>query len=103
VLDVRLVMELINIPVPAPSCVQLSAVVVVGSDEILQQIPLSVTAAPPYDMTSPPPDAVVAAIPVIAVVAMVGSVGVVCGIHEENLKEPMRVCQLPMLPFAWLL
>jgi hypothetical protein len=62
---------LVNAPVPVPSVVLLSAVV--GSADVLQQTPRAVTAAPPSEVTFPPPAAVAAVIPVIAVVVTVGA------------------------------
>jgi hypothetical protein len=72
---VKLVIELVNEPVPLPSVVLLSAVV--GLAEVLQQTPRAVTDAPPSEVTLPPPDAVVEVIEVIVAVVTVGVVRVV--------------------------
>jgi hypothetical protein len=64
------VIELVNAPVPEPSLVQVLAVV--GLAEALQQTPRAVTDAPPSEVTSPPPAAVVCVIDVIAAVDTVG-------------------------------
>jgi hypothetical protein len=66
---------LVNAPVPVPSVVLLSAVV--GLAEVLQQTPLTVTLAPPPEVTFPPPDAVVEVMDVIVAVVTVGVVKVV--------------------------
>ena len=62
-----------NIPVPLPSVVWLLAVV--GFEEVFQQTPLTVTVAPPSDVTFPPLVAVVWVIFVTAVVVTVGRTG----------------------------
>jgi hypothetical protein len=72
---VKLVIELVNEPVPLPSVVLLSAVV--GLAEVLQQTPLTVTVAPPSEVTLPPPDAVVEVMEEIVAVVTVGVVRVV--------------------------
>ena len=60
------VIELEKDPLPAPSVVLLLDVV--GLEEVLQQTPLAVTAAPPSEVTFPPLVAVYAAIALAAVV-----------------------------------
>jgi hypothetical protein len=70
---------LVNVPVSLPSVVLLSAVV--GSAEVLQQTPRTVTESPPSLVTFPPPDAVVEVIEVIVAVVTVGIVKVV---NEES-------------------
>jgi hypothetical protein len=78
-LGVRFVIELVNVPVPDPSVVWLSATV--GLADVLQQTPRAVTDAPPSEVTLPPPDAVVEVIEVIVAVVTVGVVKVV---NEES-------------------
>lgn len=51
---VRPVILLVNVPVPVPLLVLLSAIV--GFWTILQQTPLEVTVAPPSSVTLPPPE-----------------------------------------------
>jgi hypothetical protein len=65
----------VNVPVPVPSVVLLSAVV--GLAEVLQQTPLTVTVAPPSEVTLPPPEAVVEVMEEIVAVVTVGVVRVV--------------------------
>ena len=61
---------LTNTPVPVPSDVLVSAVV--GWALVLQQTPLSVTTAPPSDVTFPPPVAELYVILVTREVVIVG-------------------------------
>ena len=61
---------LVNMPDPVPSMVLLSDKV--GSSEVLQHIPLSVTAAPPLSAMFPPDFAVVPEIEFMVVVDMIG-------------------------------
>ena len=66
---------LVNTPVPVPSVVLLSAVV--GLPAVLQQTPRAVTADPPSELTFPPPEAVVAVMPVTDAVVTIGAAVVV--------------------------
>ncbi|MCP4569167.1 MAG: hypothetical protein GY841_16455 [FCB group bacterium] len=66
------VSELAKLPVPVPSDVVLLAVV--GLGEVLKQTPLTVTEAPPFEVTSPPLAAVVDVTLLAAVVVSVGTV-----------------------------
>ena len=63
-------MELVNDPVPVPSAVWLSDIV--GSGEVLQQIPLAVTVASPSEVTFPPLAAEFADMEYTGVVVTVG-------------------------------
>ena len=65
-------MLLVKLPMPLPSVVWLP--LIVGFADVLQQIPRAVTAAPPVEVTLPPPVAVVAVILVTEAVVMVGKV-----------------------------
>ena len=62
-------MELVKLPNPDPSEVLLSEVV--GLWLVLQQTPLEVTEVLPMEEIEPPPEAVVAVIEVIGVVAVI--------------------------------
>jgi hypothetical protein len=84
---VRPVMELVNEPVPEPLCVHESAVL--GLAVVLKQTPLSVTVAPPSDVTLPPPAAVVIVIPVIAAVVTVGTIGAAMVANKTSLPYPV--------------
>ena len=66
------VMLLTKLPAPVPSLVWLSAVV--GSADVLQHTPLSVTDAPPSEVTFPPLEAVVVVMEDAAVVVTAGAV-----------------------------
>ncbi len=68
---IKLVIELVKVPVPVPSVVWLPDVV--GLAEVLQHTPLAVTAAPPASVTFPPLAAVVAVMSETAVVVTVGA------------------------------
>jgi hypothetical protein len=68
-------MLLTNVPGPEPLAVFES--LVVGFVDVLQHTPLTVTDAPPSDVTSPPDVAPVEAIAEIAAVVTVGSTGLV--------------------------
>ena len=65
------VIELVKVPVPAPSVVWLSDVV--GLAEVLQHTPLAVTATPPTSVTFPPLVAVAEVMFETAVVVTVGA------------------------------
>ncbi len=65
-----MVSELVKVPVPLPSVVQLSPVA--GLDDMLQHTPLAVTGAPPSEVMLPPQ---VAVVEVMAEMASVVSVG----------------------------
>jgi hypothetical protein len=69
---VKPVRELVNAPVPVPFVVQV--LLVEGLADVLQQMPLAVTVAPPSEVTLPPPDAAVWVIDVMAAVVTVGVV-----------------------------
>lgn len=64
-------MALVKLPVPDPSVLLLLAVV--GSCEVLQQIPLADTDEPPSKETFPPPDAAVVLMEDIDRVVSVGT------------------------------
>ncbi len=76
---VKLVSELLNVPVPLPSLVQLSPVV--GFGEVLQHTPLAVTGAPPSAVTLPPHVTALVAIfeidPVVTIGGVIGGADVV--------------------------
>jgi hypothetical protein len=72
VLGVRPVMELVNVPIPVPSLVQVPPTA--GLVDVLQQTPLAVTSAPPSDVMLPPPVADVLVILEMAVVTTVGRI-----------------------------
>jgi hypothetical protein len=65
------VMELVYVPVPVPSVVQL--LLVAGLDDVAQHTPLAVTIAPPSEVTFPPPEAVTDVMFVTEVVVTVGA------------------------------
>ena len=67
---IKLVMELVNTPVPDPSSVQLPPTT--GFGDVSQQTPYAVTGVPPSEVTSPPPVAVVGVIFVTFKVVTVG-------------------------------
>ena len=67
-------MELVNVPVPVPSLVQVPPLV--GFVDVLQQTPLSVTGTPPSEVIVPPLLAVVLVIAETAVVVRAGRVKV---------------------------
>ena len=71
-LGVSPVMELVNVPVPVPSLVQLPPTA--GLSDVLQQTPLAVTGVPPSEVMVPPLLAVVVVIPETAVVLRAGGV-----------------------------
>ena len=71
VFGVNPVRLLTKVPVPLPSVVWLPAVV--GFDDVLQHTPLTVTVAPPSEVTLPPLVAVVWVILVAGVVITVAS------------------------------
>ena len=68
----RPVRLLVKVPVPVPSEVWLSEVV--GFADVLQQRPLSVTDAPPSEVTFPPLEAVVEVMEEGVVVVIAGRV-----------------------------
>jgi len=76
---VKLVRELVNVPVPVPLLVVSFAMV--GLADVLQQTPRVVTVVPPSEVTLPPPEAVVE---VIAVMVLVVTVGVVKVVKVES-------------------
>ena len=82
VAEINPVRELINVPVPVPSSVQLFATV--GFEDVLQQTPRADTNAPPSLATLPPLVAVVSVIADADVVLMIGRVDVVT-----------KLCSLP--------
>ncbi len=65
-------MELVNVPVPVPSLVQLPPTA--GLADVLQQTPLTVTGAPPSEVMVPPLVAVVVVISVTVEVDTTGGV-----------------------------
>ena len=69
----------LKLPVPLPAVVLLSAMV--GSCEVLQQIPLAVTADPPSKVMVPPPEAEV---PVSAVMGRVVRDGTAMEVEKES-------------------
>ncbi len=81
-------MLLANAPVPVPSVV-LVVRAVVGLAAMLQQIPLTVTSAPPSKVTLPPLMAVVIATPYAAVVVTAGTVATVRVVNDWS--EPYEV------------
>lgn len=91
-------MELVNGPVPLPSVVQISDMV--GLPIVFQQTPLTVTGPPPpVAMILPPPVAVMNLMPVTAAVVTAGT-DTGTAVHDENVNEPIRVCQFPLVPFV---
>ena len=70
VLGVSPVMELVKLPVPAPSLVQVPPMT--GFADVLQQTPLSVISKPPSEVIVPPPTAVVEVILEMGVVVTIG-------------------------------
>ena len=89
-LEVSPVIALVNVPVPVPSIVLLSAVV--GLAVVLQQTPRAVTEAPPSAPTVPPLVAVVAVILVTAAVAERNGVLIL-------LSPVVRIPEMPRAPF----
>ncbi len=86
-------MALAKVPSPVPSVVSVSAMV--GLIVVLQQIPRAVTAAPPLEVTLPPPVAVAEVIPVIAVVVTEGMVrGLVVVADTTALKSLITILLL---------
>ena len=75
---VRPVRLLVNVPVPLPSVVL--EFEIVGFDEVLQQTPRAVTAAPLSDVIFPP---LLAVIVVILITADVVNAGKPAGIAED--------------------
>jgi hypothetical protein len=67
------VMMLVKLPLAVPSLV--CDPVIEGLCEVLQHIPLAVTADPPFDVIFPPADAVVRVIEEAAVVVKDGVIG----------------------------
>jgi hypothetical protein len=84
VFAVKPVILLVKIPVPVPSVVLLLEVV--GLAEVPQQTPLSMTVAPPSEVTFPP---LVAVVDVVAVVVPVVTVG------GTILVDVVKVTSLP--------
>ena len=89
-------MELTNAPVPAPSVVLLSAVV--GLEEVLQQTPRAVTAAPPSEITFPPLVAVYAATALAAVVVIFATAADTAPPHQFVQVVPLKTCNSPDEP-----
>ena len=71
-------MLLVKVPAPLPSVVFV-AKAVVGLGVVLQQIPRTVTVAPPSSVILPPLDAVVFVTDVAAVVVSVGNAATIFG------------------------
>ena len=69
------VIELVKLPEPVPFVVMLFEIV--GGDEIFQQTPRAVTAAPPSLVIVPPLVAVVCVIAEVTVVVIIGTVAAV--------------------------
>ena len=80
VTGVNPVIELVKLPVPVLSVVLLLEVV--GLADVLQHTPLSVTEAPPLEVTFPPLDELLAVIEDIAVVVTVGMIGDVVNVRS---------------------
>ena len=72
VFPVRLVIELVKLPAPAPSVVLLSATV--GVVFVLQHTPRAVIVAPPSDIIVPPHCAVVSVMALTAAVVNIGGI-----------------------------
>ena len=72
---VKLVKELVNVPLVVPSIVLLSDIV--GVAVVLQQIPDTVIADPPFDMIVPPALAAYFVTLLAAVVVKVGAIAIV--------------------------
>ena len=72
--------ELVKLPEPVPFVVMLFEIV--GGDEIFQQTPRAVTAAPPSLVIVPPLVAVVCVIADAAVVVRTGTVDAIEGVTE---------------------
>ena len=80
------VISLVNVPVPVPSLVLLSAVV--GLAVVDQHTPLAVTGDPPSDVTFPPEVAVVAVTFVTAVVVTVAPIASVVKVTSFPYAVP---------------
>jgi hypothetical protein len=80
---IRLVIELVNVPIPVPSVVLVDKAMV-GFAVVLQQTPRAVTAAPPSVLIVPPLLAVVLVIADIAVVVITGMVAVDAVVKTES-------------------
>jgi hypothetical protein len=86
VLGNKFVRLLIKIPLPFPSKVLLLEIF--GLGEVLQQTPLSVTVAPPSDVTFPPLVAVVWVVLEIEEVVTVGIVEVLLASLKQRTEIP---------------
>ena len=78
--------ELVKLPKPVPFVVMLFEIV--GEDEIFQQTPRAVTAAPPSLVIVPPLEAVIDVIAEITVVLMVGKVADVVKVNSFPYAVP---------------